>query len=78
MGEGYFLRASREQVGSFQLVAIDWEHPNYGYFADAMLWFNSPHTMTWKPVPIVNWTEKYETVEDFLEDFPELEVYFYD
>lgn len=59
MGEGYFLKASTGQIGSFQIVSIDWAHPNYGYFTDAMLWFKSPHTMKWKPVPIVNWTEKY-------------------
>lgn len=76
MGEGYFLKASTGQIGSFQIVGIDWEHPNYGYFTDAMLWFRSPHTMNWKPVPIVNWTEKYETIDLFLEDFPELEGFF--
>lgn len=76
MGEGYFLQASMGQIGSFKIVAIDWQHPNYGYFTDAMLWYNSPHTMKWKPIPIVNWAEKYITVEKFLEDFPDLISYF--
>jgi len=76
MGEGYFLKASKVQIGSFQIVGIDWEHPNYGYFTDAMIWFRSPHVIRWKPIPIVNWTEKYETIDLFLEDFPELSGYF--
>jgi hypothetical protein len=76
LGDGYFLKASKGQIGSFQIVAIDWQHPNYGYFTDAMLWFNSPHTMSWNPIPIVNWTEKYENIEEFLKEFPELEGVF--
>jgi hypothetical protein len=76
MGDGYFLQASMGQVGSFRIVAIDWQHPNYGYFTDAMLLFYSPHTDGWKPIPIANWTNKYTTVEKFLEDFPELKGFF--
>jgi hypothetical protein len=76
MGEGYFLQASKGQIGSFKIVAIDWQHPNYGYYTDAMLWYNSPHTIKWKPIPIVNWTEKYDDIDMFLEDFPELKIYF--
>ena len=37
MGEGYHLSDSKTRVGSFHIVAIDWEHPNYGYLTDAML-----------------------------------------
>ena len=76
MGDGYYLQASMGQVGSFKIIAIDWQHPNYGYFTDAMLWYNSPHTMKWTPIPIVNWTEKYEDIDMFLEDFPELKDFF--
>jgi len=32
LGDGYKIRATRKEVGSFTVVAIDWEHPNYGYF----------------------------------------------
>jgi len=76
MGEGYFLKASTGQIGSFQIISIDWAHPNYGYFTDAMLWYKSPHAMKWKSVPIVNWTEKYENIEAFLKEFPDLEGVF--
>ena len=72
MGDGYYLSASKTRVESFHIVAIDWEHPNYGYFTDAMLWYRSPHSMRWTPVPIVNWTDGYTELSDFLEDFPEL------
>jgi len=76
MGDGYFLKASMGQVGSFKIVAIDWEHPNYGYFTDAMIWYNSPHTMKWNPISIANWTEKYKKVDEFLKEFPELKGFF--
>ena len=42
-GEGYKIKATRKDIGSFAVVAIEWEHPNYGYFTDAMLWINSLH-----------------------------------
>jgi hypothetical protein len=69
-GDGYRIRATRKSVGTFEVVAIDWEHPNYGYFADAMLWIWSPHSDEWTPVPIVNWARKYDTVQAFIEDYP--------
>jgi hypothetical protein len=69
-GDGYKIRATRKTVGTFEIVAIDWEHPNYGYFADAMLWIWSPHLNKWKPVPIVNWSRKYEIIQAFLKDYP--------
>ncbi|MCK4348130.1 MAG: hypothetical protein KAW47_05885 [Thermoplasmatales archaeon] len=72
IGEGYFLSASKGRVGSFQIVAIDWQHPNYGYFTDAMLWYKSPYCMNWDPIPTVNWADRYTKLEEFLEDFPEL------
>ena len=37
-----------------------------------MLWYKSPHCMNWDPIPIVNWTDGYTKLEEFLEDFPEL------
>lgn len=70
-GEGYKVRATRRSVGTFEVVAIDWEHPNYGYFADAMIWIRSPHLDDWVPTYIVGWAEKYEKLEQFLKDYPE-------
>lgn len=69
-GDGYKIRATRKSVGTFEVVAIDWEHPNYGYFADAMLWIWSLHLDKWMPIPIVNWARKYDTLQKFLKDYP--------
>ncbi len=41
-----------------------------------MLWYKSPHSMAWTPVPIVDWTDKYEELSEFLEEFPELKNLF--
>jgi hypothetical protein len=70
-GNGYKIRATAKKVGTFEVVAIDWEHPNYGYFADAMLWINSPHLDRWIPHNIATWTWKYDALEKFLDDYPE-------
>jgi len=70
-GHGYKIKATRKDIGSFVVVAIEWEHPNYGFFADAMLWINSLHLEGWEPFPIVNWSEVYENLDEFLADYPE-------
>jgi len=76
LGDDYFLRGSRERVGSFSIVAIDWEHPNYGYFADAMLWYKSPHRINWVSIPIVEWSDNYRDLSYFLDNFPEFSKLF--
>lgn len=59
LGDGYAICATRKQVGAFQVVGVDWEHPNYGYFTDAMVWINSPHMGRWQPLSVVGWSRKY-------------------
>lgn len=76
LGDGYRIRAIRRKVGNFTAVAIGWEHPNYGYFSDAMVWVRSMHMNDWEQVPVVNWSGEYEDVEDFLEDYPEFSEFF--
>lgn len=71
MGNGYKIRATYKSVGAFDIIAIDWEHPNYGYFADAMLWYRSLHIGDWTPIYIVNWSRKYKNAEDFKKANPE-------
>lgn len=75
-GDGYKVRATRRRIGTFEVVAIDWEHPNYGYFADAMIWIWSPHLNDWAPMHVVGWAEKYEKLEQFLKDYPEFLEFF--
>jgi hypothetical protein len=76
-GDGYRTKAYRlegsyaEFFGNaFEFVIVEWSHPNYGYWADAMFWWRSMHTGKWQPVPIVSWCAGYDTPEEFLEDFP--------
>lgn len=71
LGDEYFLKGTKVKVGTFDIVAIDWEHPNYGYFADAMLWYKSPHSIKWKSISIVKWANEYKNLSDFLKKFPE-------
>jgi hypothetical protein len=75
-GDGYKVRATAKKVGTFKVVAFDWEHPNYGYFADALLWINSPHLDNWTPYNIAGWTKKYDVLEKFLDDYPEFSEFF--
>ena len=75
-GEGYFLRAIRTLVGSTLIIVIDWQHPNYGYFADAMVFIKLWHMDDWMVIPIVSWSQNYHSAEDFLQDYPMLEPMF--
>jgi hypothetical protein len=74
-GEGYFMRGTRIDVGSFSFVVIEWAHPNYGYFADAMVWIKSLHMDKWELFPIVEWS-KGLTVENLLKDYPSFKPLF--
>ena len=69
-GDGYRIRARYHRLGSFEVIVVEWEHPNYGYFADAMLWLRSLHCSEWKPFPVVAWTERYQDFKSFLEEYP--------
>ena len=75
-GDGYKVRATYKQVGTFDIISIDWEHPNYGYFADGMLWYRSPHVDEWMPIYIASWSKKYKDVEDIKKDYPKFTPFF--
>ena len=68
-GDGYKIRATYKQVGAFDVIAVDWEHPNYGCFADGMLWYRSPHVDDWTPIHIAGWLRKYKNVDDIKKDY---------
>ena len=72
----YKFRASRLNAGNFIIVVVECEHPNFSYFADAMLWVRSMHMADWKPLYIANWTKEYKTSKDFLKEFPEFKEMF--
>ena len=69
-GDCYRIRARYHRLDSFEVIVVEWEHPNYGYFADAMLWIRSLHCSEWKPFPVVAWSERYQDFESFLEEYP--------
>lgn len=69
-GNGYRIKGRYSRLGSFEVIAIEWEHPNYGYFADALLWIRSLHCNEWKPFPVVTWTERYTDSLTFLMEYP--------
>ena len=77
-GDGYYLRAIRSLLGTAMLIVIDEQHPNRGYFSDAMLFVKTMHMDKWMPIPIATWTQKYHSVEDFIRDYPMLEDLFDD
>lgn len=51
--DGYFIRACKIEVGSWDTMRIEWLHPNWGYYSDAMLWARSVHFPKWRPVDCV-------------------------
>lgn len=75
IGDEYQLKATRVRAGSFEVVAIDWKHPNFGYFADFMIWIISPHLGDWIPHPLATGSQ-YEDVDKFIKDFPEFKPMF--
>jgi hypothetical protein len=72
LGDGYRIRGTRATIGTFDLVVVDWEHPNYGYFADGMLWIRSMNMCEWEAYVVVKHFEEYTTLDKFLKDFPQL------
>jgi hypothetical protein len=83
-GDEYCTRAKRLDMdesspffgSAFSFVVVEWEHPNFGYFADGMFWWRSMHNSEWTPVSVATWCHKYESVEQFLNNFPEFEELF--
>lgn len=69
--DGYQIRATKYDMGTFALIAIEWMHPNWSYFSDGMLWINSLHLQKWIPLHVAKWFERYSTKELFLQDFPQ-------
>jgi len=63
---------------TFQFIIIEWEHPNYGYFADAGFYWRSMHSGEWILVPIVNWMSEYKDYKMFIKKYPEFKDLFED
>ena len=74
----YGHAAKRLHAGAFDIVVVDWRHPNYGYFADGMLWIRSLHHREWRPYPVAGWTKQYKRLGRFLAEFPQFRPLFTD
>ncbi len=44
--------AKRVRVGAFDIVIVDWMHPNDGFFSAGMLWVRTLHEHQWRPCAI--------------------------
>lgn len=75
-GVVYKYRATRKRIGSFDIIAIDWMHPNFGVWYEDILWILSPHLQDWRPYPITTDSQKYANSEEFLKDFPQFKELF--
>lgn len=70
-GDGYRKRGTRIDIGSFSIVTIEQEHPNYGYFSDYMVWITSLHLLTWESLPMMTGALTISSLEKFLENVPQ-------
>ena len=72
----YEFRGTRAPVGTFDVVAIDVNHPNYGYFAEYMAFWRSPHVPDWQPVVVNRGLCDIKTPQDIVSKFPLLSILF--
>jgi len=75
-GDEYKMRGYRIESDTCSIVVIDLEHPNYGYFADFMIWYRTMHHPNWSVLKFFNFWEKWEKLENFLKDYPEFKTLF--
>ena len=75
---GYEFGAKRIRVGAFDIVVVDWMHPNHGYFSEGMLWVRTLHEHQWKPFADENWRPQYTRLGEFLQEFPKFRSLFVD
>ena len=68
LGDGYRVRAKRIDVGQYAIVAVEFMHPNYGYYADHCLFVKSLHMEDWEMFSIATIEEKH--VKEFLRNYP--------
>lgn len=72
----YGFLGTRTQVGTFNIVAIDVNHPNYGYFAEFMAFWRSPHSLNWEPIQVHRGSWDIDTPEILIERFPSFAALF--
>lgn len=67
---GYEVRGCYQTAGTFDIIAIDWLHPNTGFYTEAMLWIRSPHQSEWQLHSVVQWSTDYASFEEFIGEYP--------
>ena len=74
--DDYVFRGTRAQVGTFEIITIDVNHPNYGYFAEFMALWRSPHNTSWEPIQVHRGSCNINTPNDVVEQFPKFALLF--
>jgi hypothetical protein len=74
--DDYIFKGTRAQIGSIDLVVVDINHPNYGYFAEYMAFWRSPHSPIWTPIQIHSGSYNIDTDYDLIQKFPQLSPLF--
>lgn len=76
-GDGYKIRATLIKTDTTQIVVVDWEHPNYGYFSDGGVFVRFAHSTPgmegWRCLSTASWMSEYEAEsgpEDFVKKYP--------
>ena len=75
---GYEFGAKRIRAGAFDIVVVDWMHPNHGYFSEGMLWVRTLHERRWRSLAVGNLAEHYTRLGEFLHEFPRFRPLFVD
>lgn len=75
-GDGYKMRGYGIESDTCSIVVIDLEHPNYGYFADFMIWYRTMYYPNWSVLKFFTFWEKWEKLRNFLKDYPEFSTLF--
>lgn len=76
--DDYGFAGTRAQVGTFGIVAIDINHPNYGYFAEFIAFWRSPHMRDWQSIPVHRGSHNINTPGDLIKQFPRFSSLFAD
>ena len=70
--EGYKFRILDRSTRATRVLVIEWDHPNYGYWADFGLVYRSLHMS--EPEIISFATQMPDSIEELEENFPKFKL----
>lgn len=76
IGLGNQLRAIKKTIGTLEIVVVEWNYIDKGFFEESMLWYRTRKDNDWILMYLDNWSSNYVSEKDFLEDFPEFTDFF--